>query len=118
MVVPWALGNSLTHPDTDDVWHDTTAGERPEEVAEQLEQQIADGLFELSAKEQAERERLREEGFKDWTRKDLRALVNALEKHGRGDTVRGYRAVSPARINACIMHPLTPSQSLPALLAG
>jgi hypothetical protein len=37
---------------------------------------------------QAERERLRDEGFKDWTRKDLRALVNALEKHGREDKVR------------------------------
>lgn len=38
---------------------------------------------------QAERERLRDEGFKDWTRKDLRALVNALEKHGREDKVGG-----------------------------
>jgi hypothetical protein len=60
-------------------------GEIPEEVAKQLEEEMNDGRFELSPEEQEERKELMEEGFKDWSRKDLRALVNALERYGRKD---------------------------------
>jgi len=41
--------------------------------------------YELPVKEAVRKERLLKEGFGDWTRKDLRAFLNAMERHGRGD---------------------------------
>ncbi|KAH8058230.1 helicase [Aureococcus anophagefferens] len=41
--------------------------------------------YELPVKKAVRKERLLKEGFGDWTRKDLRAFLNAMERHGRGD---------------------------------
>ncbi|KAM3567466.1 hypothetical protein VYU27_010388, partial [Nannochloropsis oceanica] len=62
-----------------------TEGEAPEDVARQLEEEVTDGRFELAPEELEERKVLMEEGFRDWSRKDLRVLVTAIERFGRSD---------------------------------
>jgi len=39
----------------------------------------------LSVQEEAEKKKLLEEGFPDWSKKDFRCFVNSLEKYGRYD---------------------------------
>jgi len=48
-----------------------------------LEKALAE--LQLSAEEKEEKERLEAEGFKDWSRKDYKALTSALERHGRNN---------------------------------
>jgi len=43
------------------------------------------GGFELSAVEQADKHKLRQEGFPDWSKKDFKAFCTASERHGRYD---------------------------------
>ncbi|EWM27880.1 atpase-like protein [Nannochloropsis gaditana] len=61
------------------------AGEAPEDVARDLEEELNDGRFDLPPEEQEERKALMEEGFKNWSRKDLRTLVTSIERFGRAD---------------------------------
>lgn len=39
---------------------------------------------------QDERDRLMKAGFRDWTRKDFRSLVSAIERNGRKEKVGLY----------------------------
>mmetsp|Transcript_21971 Transcript_21971/g.52054 ORF Transcript_21971/g.52054 Transcript_21971/m.52054 type:complete len:1148 (-) Transcript_21971:417-3860(-) len=41
--------------------------------------------FKLSPEEQAEKNKLRQEGFPDWSKKDFKAFCTASERHGRYD---------------------------------
>ena len=59
---------------------DGEASKRADEMEANL-----DVDYELPVKEAVRKERLLKEGFGDWTRKDLRAFLNATERHGRRD---------------------------------
>ncbi|KAI8055731.1 SMARCA1 protein [Syncephalis plumigaleata] len=54
---------------------------REKERAE--EQEKVDHAEPLTEEEQAEKERLLEQGFEDWNRRDFNAFVKACERHGR-----------------------------------
>lgn len=65
--------------------------EDPAEIADRLEAELPS--MQLSDKEQAAKAKLLEEGFENWTRKDFRSFVNALEQFGREDTESIFRQV-------------------------
>mmetsp|Transcript_41985 Transcript_41985/g.48502 ORF Transcript_41985/g.48502 Transcript_41985/m.48502 type:complete len:1161 (+) Transcript_41985:146-3628(+) len=65
---------------------EATPGQSREELlkrAVQMEKEL--GSIKLSAIEQGEKKRLRDEGFPDWNRKDFKSFCTALERHGRYD---------------------------------
>eukprot|EP00512_Aurantiochytrium_limacinum_P004433 CAMPEP_0171496774 /NCGR_PEP_ID=MMETSP0958-20121227/6893_1 /TAXON_ID=87120 /ORGANISM="Aurantiochytrium limacinum, Strain ATCCMYA-1381" /LENGTH=1279 /DNA_ID=CAMNT_0012030923 /DNA_START=175 /DNA_END=4014 /DNA_ORIENTATION=- len=57
----------------------TSSEEKP--LSERLEEELS--TMELSPEEQAEKERLINEGFGSWNRRDFRAYTQACERHGR-----------------------------------
>jgi len=63
--------------DTDD------AAKKAKEELEKLEAKLDD--FQLTEEEQEEKDRLVEEAFGDWNRRDFRAYTQACERHGRKD---------------------------------
>jgi len=68
----------------------------------ELENKLGD--FELSPADQAEKHKLRQEGFPDWSKKDFKAFCTASERHGRydfksvGDDVRNDTGKDPNEI--------------------
>uniref|UniRef100_A0A7S2WPA6 Uncharacterized protein n=2 Tax=Rhizochromulina marina TaxID=1034831 RepID=A0A7S2WPA6_9STRA len=65
--------------------------EDPSAIADRLENETQ--TMQLSDREQATKTKLLEEGFGDWTRKDFKCFVAALEQHGREDTDNVFRQV-------------------------
>lgn len=62
-----------------------------EEEADSYEEQIK--TLVLTPKEEAEKKKLVDEGFGDWSRKDLRIFVSAMERNGRDDKESVVREV-------------------------
>jgi len=66
------------------------AKQSPEHAREELLKQSNElegklGDFVLSPADEAEKKRLRQEGFPDWSKKDFKAFCTASERHGRYD---------------------------------
>ena len=91
----------------------------PAEEAARLEAEVP--TLVLPPKDEARKRRLLEEGFGDWTRKDLRSVTNALEQLGRAqrDAVLRQVALETGKAEAEVLPPsfslsLTPAAKLPA----
>ncbi|KAL0470011.1 chromatin remodelling complex ATPase [Neurospora intermedia] len=91
------IGYKVPLPDGDD----ETVEEREAERA--LDQQEIDNATPLTEEEQAEKQKLAEQGFGDWNRRDFQQFINGSGRYGRNDyegIAQEVDSKTPAEIKA------------------
>ncbi|KAL8668044.1 MAG: hypothetical protein Q9202_000022 [Teloschistes flavicans] len=73
------IGYKVPLPDRDDISDEDKEAERA------LEQQEIDDAVELTDAERADKDRLSEQGFALWNRRDFQQFINGSAKHGRSN---------------------------------